>query len=65
MTSNYLSAALKYNLGMMRSHFRLLLEPPPNHSMEPTGASHSGQLQSVRQRGLAPAAHAWRWPPRP
>jgi hypothetical protein len=31
-----------------------------NHSMEPTGASRSGQLQFVRQRRLAPAAHAGR-----
>jgi hypothetical protein len=33
----------------------------PNNSMEPTGASRFGELQSVGQRRLAPAAHAWRW----
>jgi hypothetical protein len=33
-----------------------------NKSMEPTGASGSGQLQSLRQWPLAPAAHAQRWP---
>ena len=33
----------------------------PNHSMQPTGASRSGQLQCMRQRRLAPAAHAERW----
>ena len=32
-----------------------------NQSMEPTEASRSGQLQAVRQRRLAPAAHARRW----
>jgi hypothetical protein len=30
----------------------------PNHSLEPIGASRSGELQFVRQRRLAPAAHA-------
>lgn len=30
----------------------------PNKSMEPTGASRSDQLQFLRQRRLAPAAHA-------
>jgi hypothetical protein len=29
-----------------------------NHSMEPTGASRSGQSQFASQRRLAPAAHA-------
>jgi hypothetical protein len=33
----------------------------PNKSIEPTGASRSGQLQYARQRRLAPAAHAQRW----
>jgi hypothetical protein len=32
----------------------------PNKSTEPTGASGAGQLQSLRQRPLAPAAHAQR-----
>jgi hypothetical protein len=31
-----------------------------NKSMEPTGASRSGQLQFVRLGRLAPAAHAQR-----
>ena len=35
-----------------------------NHSMQPTGASRSGQPQSVRRRRLAPAAHADRSPMR-
>jgi hypothetical protein len=30
----------------------------PNHSIEPTEASRSGQSQSVAQRRLASAAHA-------
>jgi hypothetical protein len=34
---------------------------PLNKSMEPTGASRSGELQFVRQPRLAPAAHAQRW----
>jgi hypothetical protein len=38
---------------------------PANKSMEPTGASHSGQLQFMRQRWLAPAAHAERSPSAP
>jgi hypothetical protein len=32
-----------------------------NHSMQPTGASHSGQYQLCAQRRLAPAADADRW----
>jgi hypothetical protein len=32
----------------------------PNQSVERMGASHSGQFQFVRQRRLAPTAHARR-----
>jgi hypothetical protein len=32
--------------------------PEPNHSIQPPGASRSGQRQFVRQRRLAPAADA-------
>jgi len=34
----------------------------PHHSMQPTGASRSGQPQFPRQWRLAPAAHAERYP---
>jgi MFS-type transporter involved in bile tolerance (Atg22 family) len=35
--------------------------PSPNHGIQRTGASRSGQLQVVRQSRLAPAADAERW----
>jgi hypothetical protein len=46
--------------GSERPFIVLVMVMKTNKSMEPTGASRSGEWQFVRQWRLAPAAHAWR-----
>jgi hypothetical protein len=56
MNSNHLAAVLKCILGLMRSRFRLLLEPWPNHTIQRMGASRLAQRQFRSRCRLAPTA---------